>query len=135
MFFLDLIAAVLIALIFSMILVGVFGWQRPNREGTGPAMVFLFLLLLVVVWAGGIWMEPVGPIIWGIAWIPFLVIGFLAALVVLAVIPPRRPRTRREAVQQAEAQEKTEAGVDAAISVFFWLLVVLLIVAIIVRYT
>ncbi len=135
MFFLDLIAAILIALIFSLILVGVFGWQRPGREGAGPALLFLFLLLLVVVWAGGVWLEPVGPIIWGIAWIPFIVIGFLATLMVLALIPPRKPRTRREAMQQAEAQTTVEAGVDVAISVFFWLLVLLLIVAIIIRYT
>ncbi|MBD3257783.1 hypothetical protein GF377_05065 [candidate division GN15 bacterium] len=134
MFLLDLIAAIVVALVFTLLMVGVFGWQRPGREGAGSAMLFLFFFLLVIVWAGGVWLEPMGPMLWGIAWIPFFAIGLLAALFVLSLAPPHRPRTRREAIEQAEARAKTRAGAEAALSTFFWLLVALLIIAIIARY-
>ncbi len=134
MFIGQLIAAVVVALIFSFILVGILGWQRPGREGAAPALLFVFLFLLAIVWAGGIWLQPVGPYFWGVGWIPFLLIGLFAALVILALVPPHRPRNRREALQQAETRAEAQTGAEAALSVFFWLLVMLLIAAIIIRY-
>lgn len=134
MFLLDLIAAVIVALVFSLILVLIFGWQRPDRDGAGQALLFLFLFLLLVVWAGGIWLQPLGPIIWGIGWIPFLIIGFFAALIIMALTPHRKPRNRREALQMQEVREEVQTGAEAAVSAFFWLLFALLFVAIVVRY-
>lgn len=130
MFVLDFIAAALVALLFSILLIGIFGWQRPGREGFGSALLFLFFLLLVVVWAGGTWAGPAGPMLWGIAWIPFLAVGFFGALMVAALIPPRRPRNKREAIERAKAQ----VGAEATLTVFFWLLIGLLALAIVVRY-
>jgi vacuolar-type H+-ATPase subunit I/STV1 len=130
MFLLDLIAAVSVALVFSLILAGLLGWKRPGREGFGSALLFLFFLLAVIVWAGGSWAGPAGPVMWGIAWIPFLTVGFFGTLLIAALVPPRQPRTRREALEQAEAQ----VGAEATLTAFFWLLVVLLAIAIVVRY-
>jgi hypothetical protein len=93
-------------------------------------MVFLFFLIFLVAWAGGVWLPPFGPVLLGGHWLPILFTAFLVVLLLLALIPPRPPRSRREAIQQAEQQ----MGSESALGVFFWILVIGLSIAIIVHY-
>lgn len=131
MLLLDFIAAFVVAMLFSLLLVSVFGWKRPDREGFGSAVIYLFFLLVLIVWAGGVWVGPMGPAWWGIAWIPFLAFGFVGSLLIAALVPPRRrPRNTREAIEQTKAQ----VGAEATLTAFFWMLLVILIIAIITRY-
>lgn len=126
----DLIIAFFVALILSLLLALVFGWERPGHAGVWPSLLFLFFIIFVAAWAGGVWIQPYGPVNWSVYWLPFLIVGILFALLLVAVVPPKRPRSRREAKQQA----KEVAENDAALSFFFWVFLIALVIAAIVGY-
>jgi hypothetical protein len=81
-------------------------------------------------WAGGLWITPFGPTWFGISWLPFLMIAFFLALLLAAATPTQRPRTRSQAI----AQERAEEAAANTLNVFFWLLIVGFVVAIIAAY-
>jgi hypothetical protein len=56
-------------------------------------------------------------------------------LLLAAAVPPRPPRNRREAVRQARAENEAEEITAVALGIFFWILLALLILALILRYT
>lgn len=122
----DLLFAAVIALLLALIFAVGF-----RREGFGAPLWIFFLLLFLLIWAGGIWVTPIGPPLWGVPWLSFLLIGIIFALLLTAFLPPaRRPRSRGEAIEQARSQ-KNAAWV---VGVFFWLLILALVIAIIVGY-
>src|SRR5688500_5247856 len=114
MFLFELLIALVIALILASILFGV-GWEQPYREDAWGSLVAWFVILLLVVWVGGTWMTPFGPRLWDVAWLPFLITGILIFLLLLIAVPATRywprPRTRREAIEQAEMAREEEAVV------------------------
>ena len=127
-----LVFVFLFALILSSILAWGFGWRHPARsDAVGTSVLFLFLILMFAMWAGGAWLPPWGPLWYGIPWLNLLFVGLLVSLLVLAIATPvRRPRTSREAVEQAEEA----AVVGTAFGLFFWVLMVGLLIAVVVRY-
>lgn len=138
MFGVELLFALVIALFLSLILVAAIGWRHPARGGSGPAVFFLFLIIFLVAWAGGAWMEPFGPVLWGGYWLPFLLIGLFVALI-LAAVTPGEPRRRRAAsglpseMERAARQEETAAGA-VLFGVFFWVLLIVALIAIAAAY-
>lgn len=131
MFFIDLMIVFVIAVILSLLFAGPFAWRRPGQEVFWGNAFFLFLVFFFISWAGGVWLSPFGPVLWGAYWAPFVLIAFILGLLLLALVPPRRPRTRREAIIQ---QAKEETAAKAALDFFLWILVLGLFIAIIVRY-
>jgi hypothetical protein len=135
MFFIDLAFVFVIALALSLFLAVFLGWRpRGKMESTaGISALFLFMILFLAVWAGGVWITPFGPALWGVYWLPFVVVGILTALLLLAAgaPPPRRPRTRMDAVQQAEK----EWAAERVFNIFFGILAVGLLVSIVLAYT
>ncbi|MBD3233593.1 MAG: hypothetical protein GF315_07700 [candidate division Zixibacteria bacterium] len=129
MFILDLFIAFFIAIILSVFLVAVFGWQRPGRTGFWPAMLFIFLIIFLASWAGGVWITPMGPALGGVYWLPFVFVAIIVALFLMALIPPRRTSTVK-LEEESRSVEETEAVLGA----FFWLFIIALVVAIIIRY-
>ena len=130
MLYAEFLVALIIALVLSAVMVGAFRWQRPGAKGYWSSMLYLFTLLFVASWAGGVWVSPVGASVWGVYWLPFLITGFVFALLLLAVMPYRRPRSAEEAKQQAQLR----AGSGAIISVAFWILIIALAISIISYY-
>lgn len=132
MFWLDFIAVVIIALVLSSILVWGFSWRHPARRDTvGPSLLFLFLILLFAVWAGGAWFPPWGPLFLDTAWMAFLLIGLFVSLIVLAAAAPMRP-PRTPSAARAEAEETAVVG--TVFGVFFWVLILGFLIAVIVGY-
>lgn len=131
MLFADLIAALVVAIALSLILGAFMGWERPGRTGVWPSLLFLFFILFLGTWFLGALARPFGPPLWGVYWLPFVVIGLIVAMILAAAVPPRRPRTYREAKQRTE----TAFEAQAALGTFFWVLFIILIVALTVRYT
>jgi hypothetical protein len=125
MFLTDL----LFALVIGLLLTGLFNLLFRNRGPWGLWWVFL-IVVFFATWAGGVWVTPFGPIWFGVAWLPFLLIGFLVALLLAAATPTQLPRTRSEAIAQAEA----ESAGAVALSVFFWVLLIGFIGSIIIAY-
>lgn len=132
MLFLELIAALFVALILS----GVFALAtRRGRRKTG--FFWLFLIIFLATWAGGIWIRPFGPILWGIHWLAFLLIGLVMALVLALSATDKFPRGRHETLnmlERIEQEKEVEKITYVTLSIFFWILVTVLIVAIIFRY-
>jgi hypothetical protein len=124
MFFADFLFALVIGLLLTMVFVALF-------DTRGPWDIWWIFLLLVFMaaWAGGVWITPFGPTLFEVAWLPFLFVGLIFALL-LAAIPPVRPRTYGEAVAEARAEE----AAATALGVFFWVLIVVMFITIIAAY-
>lgn len=121
--FYHILAAILIALAFTLI----FSVGLKNK-GPWGTLWFTFLVLFLSSWAGFLWLKPIGPLVFGIPMVPSLFIALVIAFALAAVsytsLPPG-------AIEQSEKEAKT---LPAAIGVFFWLLVIVLITAIVVGY-
>jgi hypothetical protein len=99
-----------------------------RRAAAWPGFFFLFLIIFLFSWAVGVWLVPFGPVIGEAYWLPFLVGAVFIAVIMAALAPPeRRPRA-------AEPERAQAAETEAAFGIFFWLLVVLLLIAIAVYY-
>jgi hypothetical protein len=128
----DFLFALITALLIAGILAPVLGRRRITRHGGWTFFMLLFLLLLGFIWAGGVWLLPFGPLLWGAYLLPFLAVGFLLALLIAALFPPD---SSREPSQPATLEQVRESETTAtALGVFFWLALFFLTVAIVTRY-
>lgn len=78
---------------------------------------------MTILWAGGSYIGPVGPPLFGVYWLGFLLVGIVIALVLSAAVPPhgrwmRAPKTSRA----------------VRFGVFFWMLTICLLVVIAIAY-
>lgn len=132
MFLLELVAALTVAAVLSA-LFAMATWKRGSRKG----LFWLFVILFLATWAGGVWMRPFGPVLWGIHWLSFLLIGGVVALILAAAQSKPSPQGRQETIDLLERMEqKREVGeiVWITLSLFFWILVLTLLGAIASRY-
>ena len=126
MFFVDLLLALAVALLLSAIFSAVFHTRGP----WGIWWIFL-LVIFLATWAGGLWLTPFGPTVFDVTWLPFLFVGLIVTLLLTAVVPPAGPpRTYGEAVAEARAEE----AAVAALSIFFWIMVISFVVVIVLGY-
>jgi hypothetical protein len=117
-----------LALVFTVVL-GVILTAALGIRGPWAAPWALFLVLFLMIWAGAIWITPAGPAVPQVRWVPFLLFGILMALF-LASVSRRQPRIRPN-VTEVEAPEVVAA---LGLTIFFWVLIAALGVAIVVRY-
>ena len=66
-----------------------------SRELLYHDIIYLFLYLLLTIWAGGLWIRPFGPMIGNIFIAPYVVIGLIMALIFL-VIGHQKPPVGRQ---------------------------------------
>lgn len=125
----DVLFALLVALAVSAVFWAVAGWPGVGSEAIG-----LFLLALLVVWAAGVWITPFGPTIGDDYWLPFIIPGMLFLLLLAALVPPRQPRNRQEAVEEVTAEDTVAVAAALTLGAIFWVLIVFLIIAIIAAY-
>jgi hypothetical protein len=129
---LEVVLVVLFALLLALLLTRVFG-----RRGPGPfsGLVFFALLLALAIWALGGWLHPIGPPLWGVAWLGYLLVGVLVAFLIAALVPrPPRPRPRDPRLAEAVEADRAQEAIGLAFSAFFWVVILLLIGAIVARY-
>lgn len=128
MFLMDLLIAFVIGFFLVLFFSALF------RESTPWGSFWLFLLFVVLVtWAGGVWIEPFGPTVYEVAWLPFLMIGIFITILLAATVPARPPATRREAIEEARAAEAAGSILDG-VTLFFWIALILTIAAIVLAY-
>jgi hypothetical protein len=123
--FMPVVFAFFLALLLSLFLV--YGFR--NRGPWGSVWTF-WLILFLGIWAAALWVYPTGPMLYGVSWIPLLFVGFFFAILLLAAIPTRssrQPGVDEEAYTQISSETR-------ALSIFFWLLVLILVIAIILGY-
>jgi hypothetical protein len=128
----DFLAAFAVAFI-STVLFALATRKRGLRKG----LLLVFLMLLLSTWAGGVWMQPFGPVLWGIHWLTFLLIGAIVALIIAAAQSKSEPHGRQETIamlERMEQEREAEKAVWATLTVFFWVLVLTLLSVIVIRY-
>jgi hypothetical protein len=128
MFFVEFLFAVAFALAIAFLFVMVVGRVPPSRSGTALPFVWLFVILLFTMWAGGAWIGPAGPLIFGVAWMPFLVVGLIVALIIAAAT---------ESVQRRDGTATTERDTSprlAAFSIITLVLLAALVIAVAAAY-
>jgi hypothetical protein len=104
--------AALIGLFFSFVF---------RIKGPWGRLWSFILVLFLIIWASEIWVSPMGPTLYDIAWLPLLIVGIVTALL-LAAVSPRMPRKKTP-----ENQPPTYYG----IGIFYWIFVFTIIIIII----
>lgn len=126
MFYMEFIIAFSVALALSLIFV--YGFRR---KGPWTNFYTFFLIIFLATWAGGLWITPIGPSIRGIFWLPFLLVGAVFSLLLAAATP----RSDQPSIElKTKKQVKKEETIEIAISIFMWILIIFLTLAIIVGY-
>ena len=121
MVFGEIVLAFVIGLLLALIFAYGFG-----RTGPWGGFLWFFLVLFLTAWAVGLWAEPIGPVVWDVAWVPIFFGALFVALLVAAIPPtPGRP----SAVSEPETAETV-----TAVGLFFWLMLLVLGVAILFAY-
>jgi cbb3-type cytochrome oxidase subunit 1 len=95
--------------------------HRPSRP-----VWSLFVVFFLAIWAGGVWVAPVGPTHFGVTWLPFLMIAILLAVLVVVLAPPGG----RGHGDERELEREVEVG----LGMFFWVLIGTLLAAILAGY-
>ena len=132
MFLGELILSLLLALLLVALLVPVGGYRtRRGEEAAGVAFLVIFLIMFPLIWAGGLWLTPIGAPIAGISWLSFLVVALLIALLFAAILPRY---TETPVVTDDPAEEVERVGATAAFGAFFFILFALLVLAIVLAY-
>jgi hypothetical protein len=128
----ELSFSVIIALVFSV----VFAWII-RKQGARGGFFWFFLIILLATWAGGIWIAPIGPVLLGVYWLPFIFIAFVFSLILSISAHDRKTRTREETLEEIEGTRKEEALEEltyVTLNLFFWFLLAALAAAIVIRY-
>ena len=86
----------------------------------------LFILLFFAIWAGGMWIVPIGPVHLGIAWLPFVLMAILLTVFVVALSPRRGAGHRSE--------REVEREVEVGLGLYFWVLIGALVAAVVASY-
>jgi hypothetical protein len=113
-------AALVITLIVTL-LISIF-----SRRPLSGLWVFFFIVFLAT-WAGQLWITPFGPVLWGVAWVPLLIITVFFWLFILALLPPLPP-------SQANPPVDEVAGSSAVMGLFLWIILIILVLSIIAGY-
>jgi len=131
----DFLVALAVALIVGGLFVGL-----TRRSGPVHGVLWLFLLILLATWAGGIWLQPFGPVVLGVHWFAFIVSGVIVVLL-LSVFRGFRYHQglqgRQETLGMLEKMEEDRARKRAAylsLGVLFWFLLAVLVTVIALRY-
>lgn len=122
-----LLVEVMTALAVGILLTAILAATLPVRRLWRGWLLF-FGVVLLAAWAGGVWLPPVGPSMFGIAWMPFLFVGLVIGL----LLAPSVRRGARAAGQQARGDEKV--AMETSFSVLIWVLMIGLAVAILLAY-
>jgi len=129
MFFTDVITALIVA---TLIMVPLY---LTGRVGPWSGRIWFALVLFLFTWVGGVWGRPYGPVLWGVSWLPFVFFGLIFALLMAAAVPRRQPgRSKMSPQGRAGAENDMEIRLDVTIGIYFWLLLVGLVAALVVHY-
>jgi hypothetical protein len=124
----DILIIFLIALLITVIFTMVF----KNRGPWGLFWLF-FLIVFLASWSARLWISPLGPMFLGVAWVPILIVAIIFALILAATaIPPKNPR--KEIIEKQIGVTTDEGESSVAFGAFFWVLLIILAVAVIVGY-
>lgn len=120
----EIVAALIMALVITLFFSGVL-----KHKGPWNAIWLVFITIFLASWAGYLWISPFGPMVMGVSVMPIFVVGLIFAFILAAVTVPTR-----KVVRNMEIREDVSSDTRAAISIFFWIVLILLVVAVITGY-
>ena len=124
MTFLEIIVIFFIALFVAVIFTYIFKNKNPWS---------FFLIIFLASWTAQLWIVPVGPRFLGVFWIPILTVGvFFAYILSLTLAKPENPR--KEIIEKQVGVETDEDKTSIAFGAIFWILLLILTIAIIIGY-
>jgi len=118
------VLAEIIAIIFITLFFGFLFFYALGATGPWDSLWAFILILFLSIFLFTIWVTPIGPIWWGVAWIDILIIGLFFALLLAAVSPTKKSVRRKEPIP-VDSGKNEEAIVIGA---FFWILILIIIV-------
>lgn len=129
MFIADLLIAFVVMVIVMVALLFLFRFQ-----GSASRIALVAIAVFLAAWVGGLWVAPFGPTVQGAYWAPFLAAGVVFALIWLAMSPWPGRRSVRPNPPDEPPYAPEGAAAAAAISGFFWLMIVAFAILIAVGY-
>jgi hypothetical protein len=127
----------IVALIIAIFITGLAALGIRRKGPWGSVWTF-FLFTFLAMWTSTIYVRGVGPVYYGIAWLPLL---FLSIILFVLLVVPGANRFRDDAIGNAgsmkvvsapNANEVARANrVSPTAGKFFWIMITLLIIAII----
>lgn len=142
----DILGGILAAIAIAILISALFYFAFNIRGPWGSFWTF-FLVLLLVIWAASLWLRPIGPVFWGVSWVPLIFIGLIFALLLAAIpygdeteerltdrrlpeedvtLDETQPESRRIEVERREEA----AGAAVAVGWIFWTFIIFLLIAI-----
>jgi hypothetical protein len=112
----------------TAVAVGLFG-----RSGPWASIPVFFALIFLAAWAGGVWIAPMGPVLFGVYWVPFVVFGLIFALLLAAAMVPARGAGAGERAGEGRVVKRRRFG-TVPFNGFFFGLLGLLVLTVIVGY-
>lgn len=123
---------VIIVILLSLVLTGVVTYELKRSGTYKPGVIFLFFLLILLgIWAGGVWIVPIGPPIMGVYWVSFTAVGIFLTILIMSMLS--RDRRKREAISDMDQAEGESIAV-LSMDIFLAFLIAYLAVAIIAHY-
>ncbi len=129
-----MIVDLLLALLVAILLAALLAWPL-GRRGPGPlgGVLFFFVILFLAAWAGGVWLTPIEPSLYGVPWLSFLLVGLVLALILAAATPPARPPAEPP-VTRGEAEPGPAEVAVVSLGALFYIALFVLIAAVGIYY-
>lgn len=127
-FFVSFVIAVILTGLYVLV-------TRNSARRTG--LIWLFLLIFLAIWAGGVWIRPFGPTLWGLHWLVFVLAGLLIGLLLIIILPGKPPEGRHETLnmlERVELEKELETLTYITLGISFWILIIGLVIAIILHH-
>ncbi len=125
MIFGDFLIALVIAMFFTIVLA-----VSGQKHRSWKRIITIFLIILLTSWAGGVWINPVGPAFLGIYWISFFIVALILALIMETVSTLHAMPSK---IDNKETRKKEET-LEILLSVSFLILLIVVIIVIITGY-
>ncbi|MBA3664225.1 MAG: hypothetical protein H0W61_08460 [Bacteroidetes bacterium] len=119
----EIVASLVMAFVITLFFSGVL-----RHKGPWDAIWLVFVTIFLASWAGYLWINPFGPMVLGVSVMPIFVVGLIFAFILAAVTVPV-VRKKNETTAEVE-----DPSTKLAIGIFFWIVLIILVVAIVTGY-
>ncbi|MFW5820179.1 MAG: hypothetical protein ACOCWA_02740 [Bacteroidota bacterium] len=120
-FFYLISLAVVITLFFTYVL---------RIKGPWGSFWTFFLIVLLAVFAGEAWIQPMGPYYRDVYWLPPLTLGLIIALFLASTTPSPKTRSRID----ENLEKKDDKSPALALGTMFWFLLIFMLVLVLLGF-